>query len=170
MTRLYLGVLVGLLVSSLSGLVGAQKQVMTVRIVDRRNNETHYTYVVPGYSRSVANTDVNCLGTDSSVNCSAATRINSANIPARTISFEVQGATYTLQLPDGRAVVVNCQSKFKERFAGPAGNRRSCRMPLIDELQAEFSGDKAKLYWPVSIDGNKVESETYKILGILEKR
>ena len=141
MTRFYLGVLVGLLVSSLSGLVGAQKQVMTVRIVDRRNNETHYTYVVPGYSRSVANTDVNCLGARIfPVNCSAATRINSANIPARTISFEVQGATYTLQLPDGRAVVVNCQSKFKERFAGPAGNRRSCRMPLIDELQAEFCG------------------------------
>jgi hypothetical protein len=33
----------------------------------------------------------------------------------------------------------------------------------------EFSEDKAKLKWPVSIDGKKIESETYKILGILDK-
>jgi hypothetical protein len=27
----------------------------------------------------------------------------------------------------------------------------------------------AKLKWPVSIDGKQIESETYKILGILDK-
>ena len=30
-------------------------------------------------------------------------------------------------------------------------------------------GDKAKLNWPVSIDGKKMESETYKILAVLAK-
>jgi hypothetical protein len=144
----------------LPSLATAEKKELTVKIIGRQNNETHYTYVVPGYSTATANTDVNCLGTDSSVNCSASTRVNGTSIPAHTASFEVQGATYTLQLPDNRVVVVNCQSKFKERFAGPVGNRRSCRMPLVDELQVEFSGDKAKLKWPVSIDGNKLESET----------
>jgi hypothetical protein len=148
----------------------AEKKEMTVKIVDRQNNETHYTYVVSGYSTATANTNVNCLGTESSVNCSASTRVNGSNIPAHAVSFEVQGATYSLQLPDGRVVVVNCESKFKERFAGRVGNRRSCRMPLVDEIQAEFSGDKVKLKWPVSIDGNKLESETYKILGIFDKK
>jgi hypothetical protein len=65
--------------------------------------------------------------------------------------------------------VVNCESKFKERMAGPAGNRRSCRIPLVDDIEAEFHGDKAKLIWVVSLDGKKKRSETYKILAILDK-
>jgi hypothetical protein len=40
-------------------------------------------------------------------------------------------------------------------------------MPLVDDVQAEFDGDKAKLKWPVSLDGKKLESETYKILAVL---
>jgi hypothetical protein len=46
---------------------------------------------------------------------------------------------------------------------------RSCRIPLATKIDAEFSGDKAKLRWPVSIDGKKWESETYKILAVLDK-
>ena len=65
--------------------------------------------------------------------------------------------------------VVNCESKFAEHFAGRAGNRRSCRMPLVDDIEAEFSGDKAKLKWSVSLDGKTTESETYKILAVLPK-
>ena len=83
-------------------------------------------------------------------------------------SFKVQGATFTLQLPDGRLAVVNCESKFAEHFAGRVGNRRSCRTPVVDKIQADFKGDNAKLIWPVSIDGKKMQSETYKILGILD--
>jgi hypothetical protein len=33
----------------------------------------------------------------------------------------------------------------------------------------DFKGDKAKLKWPVSIDGKKMEAETYKTLGVLDK-
>ena len=80
-----------------------------------------------------------------------------------------RGATFTLQLPDGRAAVVNCESKFKERMAGARGNRRSCRIPLVDNIQAEFRGDNAKLVWIVSLDGKKTQSETYKIIAILDK-
>lgn len=50
-----------------------------------------------------------------------------------------------------------------------AGARRSCRMPIVDEIEVEFNKDSAKLIWPVSIDGKKTESETYKIIGILKK-
>jgi len=42
-------------------------------------------------------------------------------------------------------------------------------MPLVENIQAEFHGDKAKLTWVVSLDGKKTQSETYKVLAILEK-
>jgi hypothetical protein len=42
-------------------------------------------------------------------------------------------------------------------------------MPLVENIQAEFKGDKAKLIWVVSVDGKKTESETYKVLGVLDK-
>jgi hypothetical protein len=84
-------------------------------------------------------------------------------------TFKVHGATFTLLVPDGRLVIVNCESKFAEHMAGRAGNHRSCRMPLVENIQVEFKGDKAKLMWPVSLDGKKIESETYKILGIMDK-
>jgi hypothetical protein len=54
-------------------------------------------------------------------------------------------------------------------MAGHAGNRRSCRTPIVDNIEADFKGDNAKLIWPVSLDGKKMESETYKILGVLDK-
>jgi len=38
----------------------------------------------------------------------------------------------------------------------------------VDDIQAEFDGDKAKLKWSVSIDGKKLESETYKIVGVMK--
>jgi hypothetical protein len=55
------------------------------------------------------------------------------------------------------------------RGAGPAGNQRDCRKPLVDNITAEFHGDKAKLECVVSLDGKKMASETYKVLAILEK-
>ena len=56
-----------------------------------------------------------------------------------------------------------------EHFAGRAGNHRSGRVPLVEDIDAEFKGDKAKLMWSVSIDGKKMQSETYKVLAILDK-
>jgi hypothetical protein len=82
-------------------------------------------------------------------------------------TFQVSGATLTLQLPDGRVTVVNCSSKFAEHFAGPIGNRRSCHVPLVDDIRAEFHGDSAKLIWVVSLDGKKTQEETYKILAVM---
>jgi hypothetical protein len=72
-----------------------------------------------------------------------------------------------LLLADGKVVIVNCESKYKMR--GDYINRRSCRMPVVEEIEVEFSKDSAKLFWPVSLDGKKLESETYKIIGILNK-
>src|SRR5467141_2536376 len=147
----------------------ASAQKLAVRIIDRQDNDTDYTYVVPAHWFSNSNTNVNCGGSDSNVNCNGTTNTTGTVTPAHQVSYHVRGATFTLQLPDGRAAIVNCESKFAEHFAGHAGNHRSCRMPLVDNIQAEFHGDKAKLIWVVSLDGKKMQSETYKVLAVLDK-
>ena len=146
----------------------ASAQNLDVKIVDRQDNETDYTYVVPGHFYSQANSNVNCNGTDSNVNCNGSTTTYGYSTPGHQVPYHVRGATFTLLLPDGRAAVVNCESKFAERFAGRAGNHRSCRMPLVDNIKAEFNGDKAKLIWVVSLDGKKMQSETYKVLAVMD--
>lgn len=147
----------------------ASAQNLTVKIINRQDNDTDYTYIVPGHFNSQSTSNLNCNGGDNNVNCNGSTTTFGSSMPAQQVSYHVRGATFTLQLPDGRAAVVNCESKFKERMAGPGGNRRSCRMPLVDEIQADFHGDNAKLVWVVSLDGKKTQSETYKIIAILDK-
>jgi hypothetical protein len=144
------------------------EQKFDVKVIDRQNSDTRYTYVSPGYSNSNSDTNVNCFGNANNVNCSGSTRTTGSSTPALVGSYVVQGATLSLQLPDGRVAVVNCESKYSPKFDHV--NRRSCRMPLANDIQAEFDGDKAKLKWSVSIDGKKMESETYKILAVLDKR
>jgi hypothetical protein len=117
----------------------ASAQKLGMKIIDRQDREDSYDYVAGYNNITVGKT------------------------------FKVQGATFTLELPDGRLAVVNCDSKFAEHMAGHAGNRRSCRAPIVDNIEAEFKGDNAKLIWPVSLDRKKMQSETYKILGILDK-
>jgi hypothetical protein len=117
----------------------ASAQNLQVKVIDRRDSDDGYQYT--GVFNNVA------VGK----------------------TFEVHGATFTLQLPDGRLTIVNCESKFAEHMAGRAGNKRSCRAPLVDTFEADFKGDNAKLIWPVSLDGKKMQSETYKILGIFDK-
>ena len=117
----------------------AAAQKLDVKIIDRQDKEDSYDYAAVYNNVAVGK------------------------------SFTVRGATFTLQLSDGRLAIVNCGSKFAEHMAGPVGNRRSCRTPVVDSIQADFKGDNAKLIWPVSLDGKKMQSETYKILGILDK-
>jgi hypothetical protein len=108
---------------------------VTVKVIDRQDSNVPYSYAFVNGSMGIAQ------------------------------NLNLSGATLTLQLPDGDSAVVNCTSKFQERFAGP-GNVRSCRVPLVDEFEADFHGDKARLFWPVSLDGKKTASETYKIIAV----
>ena len=117
----------------------ASAQKLEVKIIDRQDKEDEYDYAAVYNNVAVGK------------------------------HFKVQGATFTLLLPDGRLAIVNCESKFAEHMAGPVGNRRSCRTPVVDTIQADFHGGNAKLIWPVSLDGKKMQTETYKILGILDK-
>jgi hypothetical protein len=143
-------------------------QKMAVKVVDRQENETDYSYVVPGHFSSYSNSNVNCSATDYSANCSGTGTANGSSTPAQSVPYYVRGATLTLLLPDGRGAVVNCESKFAERMAGPRGNHRSCRVPMVSDIEADFHGDKAKLEWVVSLDGKKKQSETYKVLAVLD--
>ncbi len=155
-------VLVGIAQAVSAPVTTAQK--FNVKIVDRQDSATGYTYTAPAYFNSQSNSNVNCYG---DVTCNESTTTTGSISPPRRISYQVRGATFTIQLPDGRAAVVNCESKYAPR--GDYINRRDCRMPLVENIQAEFHGDKAKLTWVVSLDGKKTQSETYKVLAILEK-
>ena len=138
-----------------------------VKIIGRKASETGYSYVVPAYSHSSSNTNLNCYAYSNSVNCSGRTRTDGYSTAPREISYDVSGATYSLLLPDGRIAVVNCESKFHEKF--DYINRRDCRMPLVNDIQVEFKGKSAKLIWPVSLDGKTFESETYKIIAVRDR-
>jgi len=80
----------------------------------------------------------------------------------------VTGATLSLLLPDGRIAVVNCASKWGPGIGGLNG-RRSCRIPIVDDVNVEFKGKNAKIFWPVSLNGKKLESETYTIVSVVPK-
>ena len=88
----------------------------------------------------------------------AALPSNRAITPAQRISYEVRGTTFTLLLPDGTCAIVNCQTKILHLMT--PNNVVSCRVPSVDDIHAEFHGDKAKLVWVVGLDGKKAESET----------
>ncbi|HEX4067108.1 MAG TPA: hypothetical protein VHZ09_13885 [Acidobacteriaceae bacterium] len=117
----------------------AAAQKLAVRVVDRQDKQDQYDYSAVYNNVAVGK------------------------------AFTVTGATLTLELPDGRLAVVNCEGKFAEHFAGPVGNRRSCHVPLVDSFEVDFHGDNARLMWPVSLDGKKIQSETYKILAVFDK-
>jgi len=152
-------------------LCAAFAQELKVKIINRQSSETGYSYQVPGRTISHTNGGATCngnsFGNSSNVNCSGSSTSNSEYIAPRNISYSVTGATLALLLPDGRIAVVNCVSKYKLKM--DYVNRRSCREPLVDDVEVDFKGKKAKLKWPVSIDGKKYESETYKVIAILQK-
>src|SRR5664279_1135053 len=88
----------------------ASAQKLDVKIIDRQDKEDEYAYAAVYNNVAVGK------------------------------SFKVHGATFTLLLPDGRLAIVNCESKFAEHMAGPVGNRRSCRTPVVDSIEADFNG------------------------------
>jgi len=141
-------------------LLAKKPERINVKITNRQDSATSYSAVMPGYSSY--NSSASCYGNGNSVNCSGSG--TGYETGPRPISYSVQGATLTILLPDGRYALVNCASKYSLKF--DYINSRSCRIPLVDDIQVEFDGDHAKLFWTVSLDGKKMESETYKILAV----
>jgi hypothetical protein len=151
-------------------LYAGSPKIVEITIINREQGESRYSYVVPGSSQTRTSADVNCTGTETAANCSGTATSHTSSVPAQAYSYDVTGATLTLQLPDGRQAVVNCESKLNlTDWSHTNQQRRSCRIPQVNNIQAEFDGDKAKLIWSVSVDGKKTQSETYKILAVIEK-
>ena len=147
----------------------AQAQTLNVKIINRQDSLSDYTYFVPGQINATTNSNED----------GSSWATNGTVTPAYEDHYQVSGATFTLLLPDGRRAVVNCRAKVKgggfARAAVIAAQGqahlvpRSCRIPLVDDIQADFHGKDAKLIWVVSLDGKKTQSETYDILAILPR-
>jgi hypothetical protein len=158
----------------------ALAQKYDVKIVQRQTADTTYSYHLAGYATSNSTGNADCSGTATytssttaniNTNCSTTGTTNTTYMAPRNVSYSVTGATFSLLLPDGRIAVVNCPSKWRPG-PGEGGlySRRSCRIPIVDDLQAEFKGKNAKLSWAVSLDGKKRDSETYAVLAVLPKK
>ena len=77
------------LVAMFSTIALAQK--LSVKVVDRRDNETDYSYVVPGHFSSYSNASANCIDNSYSVDCNAHGTTNGFSTPAQAVPYHVRG-------------------------------------------------------------------------------
>lgn len=140
-------------------------QRVSVQVLEKRDQETGYHGHVPGSYSGSSSGNTNCNAYGNTVNCQSSGSESGYYTAPHINAYNVSGATLSLRLPDGRIAIVNCASKYSLKM--DYVNRRSCRVPLVDQVGAEFKGKSAKLFWSVSIDGKKEDSETYKILAVL---
>src|SRR6266480_1214672 len=82
-------VLVGIAQAVSAPVTTAQK--LNVKIVDRQDSATGYTYTAPAYFNSQSNSNVNCYG---DVTCNESTTTTGSISPPRRISYQVRGETY----------------------------------------------------------------------------
>lgn len=161
--HIYRPLAAGMAVLSLAFTVSsASAQKQNVSVLYRQDSDVAYHAVIPGYSGPGADVTGACTLDPDPANCPA-------EIPtANEANYRVVGTTLSLGLPDGRIAVVNCVNRFSAK--GTYINRRSCGMPMVERVDAEFNGHKARLTWVVGQDGKRIESETYKVIAVLPKR
>ena len=132
-----------------------------VSVLYRQDSDVYYRAIVPGYSGPNADITGTCMLDPDPANCPDANQTGPVN-------YALVGATLSLGLPDGRIAVVNCVNRYSAK--GTYINRRSCGMPMVEHVEAEFTGETAKLKWAVGTEGKKTESETYRVIAMLDKR
>lgn len=145
----------------------AAREPTNVTVIDRQSHATRYTYVVPWFTSTKTTGSSNCEFDRDLERCRDNRSTSSISVPGYLGSYELNGATLSLKLSDGRVAVVNCEPKVNWAMEGD-GDYRSCRVPPVDAIQVDFSGDKAKLKWPVAVDNSKLRKETYRIVAILD--
>ena len=59
------------------------------------------------------------------------------------MNYLLVGTTLSLLLPDGKVALVNCVNRYSAK--GNYLNRRSCGMPMVEQVEAEFIGKSARL-------------------------
>ncbi len=140
--------------------VSAQQWEATV--LYRQNSDSYYRALIPGYSNPDS---PDCAAELGNAECYDPPQAKTGMTP---VSYNVVGTTLSLRLSDGRVVVVNCLNKYSSTRTYIV--RRSCGMPLVERVAAEFKGTTARLEWPVGPDGKKIESEKYNVVAVLDKR
>ncbi len=139
-------------------------QKLDATVLYRQNSDNNYAAVVPRADGSTPEGTVDCAADLANEVCSSQSRSPAPGQPA----LSVTGTTLSLLLPDGRVAVVNCLNKYSSK--GTAINRRSCAMPLVEHVEADLDGQRAKLKWFAGTDRRIAESETYKIVALLDRR
>ena len=139
-------------------------QKLEATVLYRQNSDNNYAAVIPRPDGSKPDGLVDCAADVANEVCSKQSQPAASGQP----SMSVTGTTLSLLLPDGRIAVVNCLNKYS--FKGTAINRRNCAMPLVEHVEADFDGQHAKLKWFAGIDNRVAESETYKVVALLDKR
>jgi hypothetical protein len=145
----------------------AYAQKLEVSVLNRQDSDLNYFAVIPGHSSEAAVTSQSCALDFNPADCLPANGGNALLSSQGEVTYNVVGTTLSLLLPDGRVALVNCVNRYSPK--GNYINRKSCGMPLVERVHAEFSGKTAKLKWAIGGEG-KVESETYKLVALLEKR
>jgi hypothetical protein len=152
---------IGLAVVSLVFSVSsAHAQKLDASVLYRQDSDVAYVAYVPGHSGPQADTTGACTLDPDPANCP------SSNPAPGEVNYTVVGTTISLELPGGRVALLNCVNRYSS--SGTSINRRSCGMPLVQHVLADFKGQTAKLTWPVGQNG-KMESETYKVIAVLDK-
>jgi len=142
----------------------ASAQKVEASVLYRQDSDNRYIAIIPGYTGPESDITGACLLDPDPANCPQM----DANGANGTPTYLVVGTTLSLLLPDGRVALVNCQNRYSSK--GEYINRRNCGMPMVKQVEADFAGQTAKLTWPVGTDGKKSETETYKVIAMLDKR
>lgn len=149
-----------------TSVTAANAQKLDASVLYRQDSDVNYYAVIPGYSSAATEGSPDCSLDPFSPACAGTARAGSSIAPG-DVAYNVVGTTVSLLLPDGRVAVLNCVNKYSAK--GNYINRRSCGMPMVEHVQAEINGKSAKLKWAVGSEG-KTESETYKVIAILDKQ
>ena len=144
--------------------VSTTAQKVPVSVLYRQDSDVVYHAVIPGYSGPNADVTGACTLDPDPANCPDP---NLNSDPKGIPTYLLSGTTLSLGLPDGRIALVNCVSRHSAN--GNYINRRSCGMPMSERADAEFTGQSAKLSWALASNGNKIESETYRVVALLAK-
>jgi hypothetical protein len=141
----------------------APAQKVEATVLYRQNSDTSYSAVIPRPDGSKPEGTVDCAADNTNEACSDPSRGVAPGQP----SLSVTGTTVSLLLPDGRVAVVNCLNKYS--YKGTAINRRSCGMPMVQQVEADLNGNSARLKWSEGPDSIKSESEKYRIVALLAR-
>lgn len=142
----------------------------TVTVLGSLDTQQAYLWFTPGYASTECEAQTTGRATNSygSVTASAngSSSCQTYSQPAASGTTTYTGHVLYFQMPDARVIVAACDKRVN--WTEWSGRRyRDCRAPQCTTCNAEITGEKVKITWPVSLDGSKNTSEIYRIQAVL---